>query len=57
MTFANGWENAKVASPCWANRPKPKMSTSPNTANATGASQRRQGLTGAASAVETGRAR
>ncbi len=54
MTLANGWENAKVTSPWCANRPNTKMSTSPNTANVTGPSQRRQGLTGAASAFTTG---
>src|SRR5690348_10205921 len=53
-TLANGWEKAKVASPEWANRPNTKMSISPNRANPTGASQRRQGLIGAASATTTG---
>ena len=43
VTLANGWENAKVASPWWANRPSTKMSTSPNTTNVAGASQRRNG--------------
>ena len=53
-TVANGWEKAKVASPLCANRPNTKMSISPNTANPTGASQRRQGLIVAASAITTG---
>ena len=54
MTLENGWENAKVTSPWCASRPNTKMSTSPNTANVAGPSQRRHGLTGAASAFTTG---
>ena len=46
VTLANGWENAKVASPWCAFSPRTKMSTSPNTANAAGASQRRKALLG-----------
>src|SRR5581483_5775909 len=53
-TLANGWEKAKLASPLCANRPNTRMSTRPKMANPTGASQRRQGLTGAASATTTG---
>ena len=54
MTLANGWEDANVTSPWCASRPNTKMFTSPNTANVAGPSQRRQVVTGAASAFTTG---
>src|ERR1700749_1570335 len=53
VTLANGWEDANGTSPWGASRPNTKMYTSPNTGNAVGASQRRQVLTGAASALTT----
>ena len=46
VTLANGWENAKVASPWCEFSPRTKMFTSPNTANVTGASHRRKALLG-----------
>jgi len=46
ITLANGWENANVASPWCEFSPRTKMFTSPNTANVTGATQRRKALLG-----------